>query len=103
LSHSKSLPDFVSNQLNSLAKKPLLLSVQQLSPISPFAGSVTSSEEDVLVLVCAANYDLQVLLKLGSIDLLGGARLHFRKQHPIIIDRSPEQARASPREVYIIW
>lgn len=100
--YSQSLPEFVVSALNSLPKKPLLLSVQQVTPLT--SSQSKSTEEDVLVIICAASYDLQVLLKQGSIDLIGNARLHFLKQTltPERVRNSGRQT-AAAREVYVIW
>jgi len=100
--YSQSLPEFVISALNSLPKKPLLLSVQQVTPLT--ASPLKSAEEEVLIIVCAASYDLQVLMKQDFIDLIGNARLHFRKQTfiPDILS-DPVKSSTSAREVYIIW
>ena len=77
--HSQSLPEFIVRTVNALPKRPLLLAVQMLSAGSPFSSAAKDSEEDVVLIICAANYDLQVLLKLGVCELVGGGeRLQFR-------------------------
>lgn len=110
--HSQSLPEFVVTALNVLPKRPLLLSVQMVATGSTFGSTGGSgadgadAEEDVLVLICAANYDLQVLLKHEVCELVGGARLHFRKQ-AIVMERPLETksvgADLPSREVFVIW
>ena len=72
--HSQSLPEFIVRTVNALPKRPLLLAVQMLSSGSPFslaAGAAKDGGEDVVLIICAANYDLQVL---GVCDLVGGGK-----------------------------